>query len=241
MTLAGRTLLLTGASSGIGAHFAVVAATAGANVVLGARRTNRLYAIVAEIEAVGGKALAVAMDVADKASTVAAFDAAEAAFGPVDSVIANAGISLDTPFLEHAPEEFDALTAVNFKGVFLTVQEAARRMIAAGSKERGHGRIVIVSSITATSKAAVVQLGKVVARDWAYRGINVNCILPGYFVTVINRDWFATEGGQKQVQRFPRRRVMDIDALDPMLLYLCSDESKFVTGVGFTIDDGQSL
>jgi NAD(P)-dependent dehydrogenase (short-subunit alcohol dehydrogenase family) len=84
-------------------------------------------------------------------------------------------------------------------------------------------------------------MGKVLAREWANRGINVNSVLPGYIVTGINRDWFETEGGAKQVARFPRRRVMDIDSLDPMLLYLCSDASKFVTGTGFTIDDGQSL
>ena len=252
MTLDGRTLLLTGASSGIGAHFAGVAAAAGAQVVLGARRTDRLDAIVADIKANGGEAIAVAMDVADKASTIAAFDAAEAAFGPVDSVIANAGMSIETPFLDHTADEFDQLMAVNLKGVFLTVQEAAKRMMEAGSQSREHGRIVIVSSITAqaiepglaaysASKAAVLQMGKVLAREWARKGINVNSVLPGYIVTEINQDWFATEGGQKQVARFPRKRVMEIDSLDPMLLYLCSDASKFVTGVGFTIDDGQSL
>lgn len=250
--LNGRTLLITGASSGIGAHFAGVAAAAGAKVVLAARRTDRLESLVTAIKAKGGQAIAVAMDVADKASTVAAFNAAEATFGPVDSVIANAGMSLETPFLEHSPDEFDTLMAVNLKGVFLTVQEGAKRMIAAGSQSREHGRIVIISSITAhaiepglaaysASKAAVLQMGKVLAREWARKGICVNSVLPGYIVTEINGDWFATEGGQKQVQRFPRKRVMDIDSLDPMLLYLSSDAARFVTGTGFTIDDGQSL
>ena len=181
-----------------------------------------------------------------------AFDAAEAAFGPVDSVIANAGMGSETPFLEHSADEFDQLMAVNLRGVFLTVQEGAKRMMAAGSRERQHGRIVIISSILAqtvepgmaiysASKAALLQMGKVLAREWARQGINVNSVLPGYIVTEINGDWFNTEGGQKQVMRFPRKRVMEIDALDPTLLYLASDASKFVTGVGFTIDDGQSL
>lgn len=252
LSLKGRTLLITGASSGIGAHFSGVAAAAGARVVLGARRTDRLDAVVADIKAKGGEAIAVAMDVADKASTIAAFDAAEAAFGPVDSVIANAGMSLETPFLEHSPDEFDQLMSVNLRGVFLTVQEAAKRMMAAGSQTREHGRIVIISSVLAdmiepglaaysASKAAVRQMGKVLAREWARKGINVNSVQPGYIVTEINGDWFHTEGGQKQVQRFPRRRVMDIDSLDPTLLYLSSDASRFVTGVSFTIDDGQSL
>ena len=250
--LDGRTLLLTGASSGIGAHFAGVAAAAGANVVLGARRTDRLDVLVADIKAKGGKAIAVAMDVADKASTIAAYDAAEAAFGPVDSVIANAGMTLETPFLAHEPDEFDQIMAVNLRGVFLTVQEGAKRMMAAGSKTREHGRITIISSITAqmvepglaaysATKAAVLQMGKVLAREWARQGINVNSVLPGYIVTEINDKWLETEGGQAQVGRFPRKRVMDIDALDPTLLYLSGDASRFVTGVGFTIDDGQSL
>jgi NAD(P)-dependent dehydrogenase (short-subunit alcohol dehydrogenase family) len=250
--LEGRTLLLTGASSGIGAHFAEVAAAAGAKVVLGARRIERLDTIVAQIKAKGGAAIAVEMDVADKASTIAAFDAAEATFGPVDSVIANAGMSLETPFLNHTTDEFDQLVSVNLKGVFLTVQEAAKRMIAAGSQAREHGRVVIISSITAqavepglaaysATKAAVLQMGKVLAREWARKGINVNSVLPGYIVTEINSEWFATDGGQAQVLKFPRKRVMDIDSLDPILLYLASDASKFVTGVGFTIDDGQSL
>ncbi len=250
--LDGRTLLLTGASSGIGAHFAGVAAAAGANMVLGARRTDRLESIVADIKAKGGNAIAIPMDVADKASTIAAYDAAEAAFGPVDSVIANAGMTLETPFLAHEPDEFDQIMAVNLRGVFLTVQEGAKRMMAAGSKTREHGRITIISSITAqavepglaaysATKAAVLQMGKVLAREWARQGINVNSVLPGYIVTEINDQWFDTEGGQAQVARFPRKRVMNIDALDPTLLYLSSDASKFVTGVGFTIDDGQSL
>lgn len=250
--LDGRTLLITGASSGIGAHFAGKAAEAGAKVVLGARRTDRLQTLVAEINAKGGQALAIEMDVADQASTAAAFDAAEAAFGPVDSVIANAGMSLETPFLEHGANEIDTILGVNLKGVALTVQEAARRMIAADSKTREHGRIVIISSITAravepglalysATKAAVLQMGKVLAREWANKGINVNSVLPGYIVTEINQRWFEMEGGQKQVQRFPRRRVMPIDSLDPMLLYLCADASRFVTGAAFTIDDGQSL
>ena len=252
ISLKGRTLLITGASSGIGANFAGVAAAAGAKVVLGARRTDRLDAVVAEIKAKGGEALAVKMDVSDHASTVAAFDAAESAFGPVDSVVANAGMSLESPFLEHSGDEFDALMAVNLKGVFLTVQEAAKRMMAAGSQTREHGRVVIISSITAqavepglalysASKAAVLQMGKVLARDWARKGINVNSVLPGYIMTEINDQWLMTEGGSKMIMRFPRKRVMDIDSLDPVLLYLSSDASRFVTGVGFTIDDGQSL
>ena len=148
--------------------------------------------------------------------------------------------------------EFDQLFAVNVRGVFLTAREGARRMITQGSRERAHGRIVIISSVTAhhvavglapysASKAAVTQLGRVMARDWANKGINVNMICPGYVRTDINDEWFAGDGGKKQIASFPRRRLMDAGALDALLLYLASDASAQVTGSVFTVDDGQTL
>ena len=174
--LAGRTVMVTGASSGLGERFAFVAAANGANVVLAARRVDRLEALKRELEDSGARAIAVALDVADEASTIAAYDQAEAAFGQVDSVIANAGTNQEGLALDLAVSEFDQLFAVNVRGVFLTVREGARRMIASGSRERAHGRIVIISSITAqhvaaglapysSSKAAVTQLGRVLARE----------------------------------------------------------------------------
>jgi NAD(P)-dependent dehydrogenase (short-subunit alcohol dehydrogenase family) len=221
-------------------------------MVLAARRTDRLEKLQREIEENGGRAMAVALDVGDEASTIAAFDAAEAAFGPVDSVIANAGVSTEGPALALDMDAFAQLIGVNVRGAFLTVREGARRMIAAGSAERQHGRIVIVSSITAThvspglaiysaSKAAVLQMGKVLARDWARLGINVNMILPGYIQTELNDDFFGSEAGERFVARFPRRRLMAADDLMPMLAYLASDASRAITGAAFTLDDGQSL
>lgn len=250
--LTGRTILVTGASSGLGAAFARALAASGAKMVLAARRIDRLEALRQEIEDAGGLAVAVAMDVANEASTIAAFDAAEAAFGPVDSVIANAGVSTEGPALELGMDDFAQLIDINVRGAFLTVREGARRMIAAGSTERQHGRIVIVSSMTAThvspglaiysaSKAAVLQMGKVLARDWARLGINVNMILPGYIETELNDDFFGSEAGERFVARFPRRRLMAADDLIPMLAYLTSDASRAVTGAAFTLDDGQSL
>lgn len=250
--LNGRVALVTGASSGLGARFARLLAARGAKVVVGARRTDRLATLVAEIEAGGGAAYAVELDVADEASVIAAYDAAEERFGVVDTIIANAGTSAEGSALEVSVEALDQLMAVNVRGVFLTVREGARRLIADGSKESGRGRIMIVSSITAhsvdaglslysASKAAVLQMGKVLARDWANKGINVNVLCPGYIETEINADWFATQAGEKQVQRWPRRRIMEPEALDSMLLYLASDESKFTTGSVFTVDDGQTL
>lgn len=250
--LTGRVALVTGASSGLGERFATILAQSGAAVVLGARRTDRLEQTCADIAAQGGRAIAVAMDVADEASTIAAYDAAEAAFGTVDTIIANAGMNSEGSLLDLPVAEFDRVMAVNMRGVFLTAREGAKRLIAGGSRDHQRGRIVITASITAHkvdaglavysgSKAGVVQMGKVMARDWVRSGINVNSICPGYIKTEINGEWFETEGGAKQIAKFPRRRIMEQDELDTMLLYLSSDASAGVTGTSFTIDDGQSL
>ncbi|MGH6614604.1 SDR family NAD(P)-dependent oxidoreductase [Sphingomonas sp.] len=250
--LAGRVALVTGASSGLGARFAQVLASAGARVVVGARRTAQLADLVQAIEDKGGAALAVPMDVTDEASVIAAYDAAETRFGAVDTVIANAGMNVAGPALEVDADAIDAVMAVNVRGVFLTVREGARRMIAAGSPDNGRGRIVIISSITATaispglalyaaSKAASLQLGRTLARDWVRQGINVNILCPGYIETNLNADWFQTEGGARQIAKWPRRRLMNQDALDSALLYLSSDDSAHMTGSVMTIDDGQSL
>jgi len=250
--LRGRVVLVTGASSGIGAHFARILAGAGTKVVLAARRKEQLDQLCAEISGAGGEALAVRMDVADEASTVAAYDAAERAFGPINTVIANAGMSVPGSALGLAVDGFDQMVAVNLKGVFLTIREGARRMIAAGSAERGDGRIVIISSITArqispgmavysATKAAVEQLGRVLAKDWAGKGINVNIIAPGYIATELTDGYFDTNAGVRLKSKFARDRIMDVSALDPMLLYLCSEASAQTTGSVFNIDDGQSL
>jgi NAD(P)-dependent dehydrogenase (short-subunit alcohol dehydrogenase family) len=250
--LTGRVALVTGASSGLGENFARILAASGAKVVLAARRADRLERVCADIKAAGGDAIAVTMDVTDESSTVAAYDAAEAAFGPVTSIIANAGINIEKPIFDMTLAEFDQIYAVNQRGVFLTVREGARRLIAGGSKQSGVGRVVIIASITANSiwpglspyagtKAAVQQMGKVMARDWARLGINVNSICPGYIETEINDGFLETEQGARMVASFPRKRLEQAGDLDAMLLYLASDASAGVTGASFTIDDGQSL
>ena len=250
--LSGRTALVTGASSGLGVRFARILAAAGARVVLAARRVDRLQGLKAEIEAAGGQAFAVAMDVADEASTIAAYDAAETAFGTVDTIIANAGSGATAPITELPVAEFDQLMAVNLRGVFLTVREGGRRLMAAGSREKRHGRVVIVASIAAdvalpglaayaATKAGVRQMGRTIAREWVRQGINVNSICPGYLKTELNADWFDSEGGAMQIAGFPRRRLMGEEDLDAMLLYLSSDAAEAVTGAAFTLDDGQSL
>jgi NAD(P)-dependent dehydrogenase (short-subunit alcohol dehydrogenase family) len=247
--LAGRTALITGASSGLGATFARALAKGGARVALAARRIDLLKALEAELNADRAAALAVEMDVADEASTRAAYDRAERDLGPIDTIIANAGINAEGLAADMAIEDFDRIFAANVRGVFLTVREGARRMIA---RAEPRGRILIVSSVTATSispgtaaysasKAAVLHLGRMLAREWARYGINVNMILPGYIKTDINRDYFESEPGAKFVAKFPRRRLVEEEDLTPLVRYLCSTESGAVTGSAFTVDDGQTL
>ncbi|WP_366067626.1 SDR family NAD(P)-dependent oxidoreductase [Erythrobacter sp.] len=250
--LGGRVVLVTGASSGLGERFARIAAASGARVVAGARRIERLQQLHEEARGEGQDILPVALDVTDEASVIAAFDAAEAAFGPVDTVIANAGINIAGSALGMSIEDFDSMSHVNFRGVFLTAREGARRMIAAGSAGRGTGRILLISSITAhqvadrapiycATKAAVAQLGRALARDWAMKGINVNVLCPGYIETEMNEHAWELDGGKALLASFPRRRIMEASALDAMVLYLCSDASQQTTGSVLTIDDGQTL
>jgi NAD(P)-dependent dehydrogenase (short-subunit alcohol dehydrogenase family) len=244
--LLGRTALVTGASSGLGARFGRILADNGARVALGARRKDRLEALAAEI---GPNAAAIAMDVARETDVIAGFDAAEAALGTVDTVIANAGVDGAGLMTEMSEEEIERTLAINLKGAILTAREGARRMMTAGVTK---GRIVLVASITAfepspglvayaASKAGVVQAARSMAREWARKGVCVNTISPGYIRTAINDEWFDTESGKKQIARFPRKRLMEESGLDAPVLFLCSDAAEFVTGADFVLDDGQTL
>lgn len=247
--LAGRVALITGASSGFGEHFARLFVREGARVVIGARRVERLAALAAEL---GEAALAVALDVTDEASLIAAYDAAQARFGTVDTVIANAGVAIAGRASEVSLGDLEKVVATNFTGLYLTAREGARRMIAAGFRESERGRIVLIGSITAgltgqgdaayaATKAGVAHLGRQFAREWVRQGINVNTVQPGYIQTEIAGDWFGTKGGARQIAGFHRKRLCPIEALDAPLLFLASDASRHVTGATLTIDDGQAL
>ncbi|MEY4721859.1 MAG: 1,6-dihydroxycyclohexa-2,4-diene-carboxylate dehydrogenase [Pseudomonadota bacterium] len=248
-SLSGRTVLIAGASSGIGAGFARTCAAAGANVVLGARRRDRVEALAAQI---GGQALGVEMDVTDEASVGAAFDAAEARFGLVDGVVANAGVGVGGRSTDIAESGIRQVLDTNLLGTMLVAREGARRLIAADTRESGRGRIVLIGSITArqngtgdaiyaATKAGLAHLGRQLAREWVRQGINVNTLEPGWIATEINAEWFATERGQADIAGLHRRRLLAPGALDDMLVWLLSDRSAQVTGATFTIDDGQSL
>jgi NAD(P)-dependent dehydrogenase (short-subunit alcohol dehydrogenase family) len=251
-TLRGKTALITGASSGLGAHFAQLLAELGANIICGARRMERLDALVETIQAKGGQAKAVRLDVEDEASVIAAFDQAEASFGVPSIVIANAGTNEVGLATDISMADFDAVMSVNVRGVFLTAREGAKRMMAQGSTQSGAGRIVLIASMAglkplpglvpySVSKAAVVMMAKAMAAEWLRKGINVNALCPGYIETEINADWLGQEGGQKMVAGFPRRRVMDDQALDGAMTWLVSDAARYTTGAVVQVDDGQSL
>lgn len=248
--LTGRTALITGGSSGLGAHFARTLAAKGVKVIVGARRLDRLASLAEEIRAAGGQIEPVAMDVEDEASIIAAYDHAEKTFGVVDLIIANAGMNAQGPATDLAADELGQLLNINVRGVYLTAREGARRLIA--SPDPSRGRIILVGSVGSlrplagltaysASKAGVAMLGKGLAREWARYGVNVNTICPGWIVTELNSEWLAGEGGQKLIKTFPRRRVMNPDDLDGIVTFLASDAARTITGGVFSADDGQVL
>lgn len=248
--LAGRTVLVTGASGGLGANMARLCAQEGARVVLAARRLELVEHLAREVRADGGVALAVPLDVTDEVSVQACYDQIERELGPVNSVIANAGTELSGRATELSVIDFDQVFAVNVRGVFLTAREAARRMQALGSARTG--RIILVSSITArtcgsgicaysASKAAVSHLSRVLAKEWARSGPNVNCISPGYIDTDMTSGWFTSDPGKRHLARFPRRQLVDAAALNEAVVMLLAEASAHITGTDITIDDGQSL
>jgi len=246
--LTGRVAFVTGATSGLGRHFAKVLASAGAAVALAGRRTDRLNEVKAEIESAGGKAAAIPLDVTDAAAIAPAFDKGEAALGRIDILINNAGLSRFGLSLDLTAADFDAVIATNLRAPFLLAAEFARRLIAA----KREGKIVNIASIGAfrvlpgvtpycTSKAGLAMLTQCLAREWVNKGINVNALCPGYVETELNDDWFRSEKGQKQIAGFPRKRLAMETDLDGMLLLLCSDAARTITGSLLTVDDGQSL
>ncbi len=242
--LTGKTALVTGASQGLGAGFATTLARAGAKVALAARQTGKLAELQRAIEAAGGSAHAVAMDVTDAASVRAGFDAAEAALGPVDVLVNNAGIAIPKPFLEVTEDDWDAVVDTNLKGCFLAGQEAARRM--AG---RGGGSIINIASVLGqqvighlasycASKAGLIHLTKSMGLELARVGVRVNALAPGYVETPINAEFFHGPAGEKLVKGIPQRRLGQPDDLDGALLLLASDASRYMTGTVVTVDGG---
>ncbi|CAM8627877.1 FabG Dehydrogenases with different specificities (related to short-chain alcohol dehydrogenases) [Oxalobacteraceae bacterium] len=252
VNLNGKVALVTGASSGLGARFAKILAEAGAQVVLAARRVERLKELRAEIESNGGAAHLVALDVTDYASIKSAIAHAETEAGPIDILINNSGVSSTQRLVDVTPEDYRQVMDTNLQGAFFVAQEAAKRMIlrAKGDPTRQH-RIINIASVAGLrvlsqigvycmSKAGVVQMTKAMALEWGRHGINVNAICPGYIETEINREYFQSEGGQKLIDMLPRKRIGHPEDLDGLLLLLSADESRFINGAIITADDGMA-
>ena len=235
--VAQETILITGASQGLGRQFARVLAAHGAAVVLAARQTAKLKSLEDEIKAKGGRAAAVAMDVTDTASIGRAIDAAEAALGPITVLVNNAGIAIEKVAVEQTEADWDAVIGANLKGAYFLATEVARRMIA---RKKG-GNIVNIASVLGfgvmkflspytISKAGIVQATKAMALELAGNNIRINAIAPGYIDTEMNHEFWTTEGGERLIKRIPQRRVGAESDLDGAILLLASKASRYMTG-----------
>ena len=242
--LKGKRALVTGASSGLGQHFGRVLASAGAEVVLAARRKEALDRLVDEIVSNGGRASAVMLDVTSSDSINAALDAA----GPLDVLVNNAGVTNTKPVLDQTEADFDFIMGTNLKGGFLMVTEVARRMRDAGTE----GSIVNIASILglrqggqvspyAISKAATIQMTKQLALELARHNIRVNALAPGYVATELNDAFFESDAGKALIKRIPQRRLADLTDLDGPLVLLAANASRYMTGAVIAVDGGHLL
>ena len=246
--LTGEVALVTGASSGLGRRFSKTLAAHGVKVGIAARRTDRLARLKSDIEAAGGQAVAVTLDVADPGQVAPAFDQLESAFGTATLVVNNAGLAIQKMALDMTREDWRRIMDVNLDGVWHVAQEGAKRMAEAGRQ----GSIINIASLLAlrvaktlsayaVSKAAVKQLTEALALEFARHGIRVNAIAPGYVLTEINREFFDTVQGRELIKSIPQRRIAEPEDLDGTLLLLASKASGFMTGSTIIIDGGQAL
>ena len=244
-SLAGQRALVTGSSSGLGKHFALTLARAGAHVAVAARRKDKLAAVVTEIAATGGHAIAVEMDVTDRSSVCAALDMIQSSMGVIDIVVNNAGVTNSKPPLDFNDEDWQAVIDTNLTGAWIVAQETSRRMIAANVS----GSIINITSILATrvagalspyaaSKAALKQLTHSFALELARNNIRVNSIAPVYIATDLNRDFLQGELGEKLKARIPSRRFGELENLDGALLLLASNAGAYMTGSEIVVDGG---
>jgi NAD(P)-dependent dehydrogenase (short-subunit alcohol dehydrogenase family) len=245
--LAGRVALVTGASSGLGQQFARALADNGAAIALVARRADRLEAFRAELEKSGARVIAIAADVNNAEDRVRAFDEAEKAFGTVTILVNNAGVAQKSVrATDVTPEEWRRVLSTDLDAVFYWAQEAARRMVAAQKP----GAIINIASVLglgvakgvaayAVAKAAVVQTTKALAVELAFKGVRVNALAPGWFVTEINGDYLESEAGAKLKRDIPMGRFGQTGDLDGALLLMASDAGAYMTGATIVVDGGQ--
>lgn len=249
LDIKGRTILVTGASSGLGRHFAALLVRHGARVAAAARRVSRLDELATEVQEESGLLLPVELDVTSTGSIDAAINRVEENLGSIDAIVNNAGIAVQGKALEATEADFDAMFDTNVRGAFFLARRCAARMIERGSG----GAIVNIASaaglipmpqLTAygMSKAAVVHMTKSLAKEWARHRINVNAICPGYIATDINSEFFSSEAGHRMVERFPRKRIGEPADLDAALLMLLAPKaSNYITGAVLSVDDGYIL
>lgn len=247
-SLKGKVALISGASSGLGEHIAEMLADKGVAVVCAARRMDLLQNLADRINAKGGKALAVAMDVTERNSVKAAFDAAEKEFGTPDIVVCNAGATGRQPFLEMEEANWDHVLNVNIKGVFNVGQEGAQRLVAADKP----GNIINISSICAVSsfkglthysasKAAVNQLTRVMGHELAEHNIYVNALAPGFLHTDLVADYYETPQGKIDLANLPLGRAGELSELDGIILLLASNAASYMSGSVVTADAAHSV
>lgn len=243
--MAGQVALVTGASGGLGRHFAKVLASHGARVVAAARRMDELEETVEIIRDAGGSATWVLMDVTDRESVELAFTSAEDVYGPVTVVVNNAGVANRGDFLHAEEEGWQQVIDINLSGVFRVAQVAAQRMAAA----KCGGAIVNISSILGlrvtkgvaaycATKGSVAHMTKALALELADHGIRVNALAPGYYETDINRNYLKSTLGQKLIARIPMQRTGEYHELNAPLLLLASDAGSYMTGVVIPVDGG---
>jgi NAD(P)-dependent dehydrogenase (short-subunit alcohol dehydrogenase family) len=246
--LEGKVALVTGASSGLGYHFAQVLGDAGARVVIAARRTEKLSELSAILTAASVDHLVLSLDVTQVDKIAEAFDTCEQAGFAIDILVNNAGINVPKASLDMTPADYDQIFDTNTKAAFFMACEAARRMVARGVE----GRIINIASVGAQnvltgltvycmSKSAIAMMTRSLAREFARQNININGICPGYIETEINDFWWKTDAGQKQIKAWPKRRLGNPDDLDGALLLLSGPAGKGMTGTLITVDDGQYI
>ncbi len=246
--LSGKAAIVTGAGSGLGRHFALMLARAGASVAALGRDPAKLDGVVKEIEAFDGRAIAAKVDVLDRASILQAIATAETELGPIAILVNNAGITVHKPLLDQSEDDWDMVLDTNLKGAWLMAQETARHMV-----RLGHGgSIVNIASVLGlraaggvpgyvAAKAGLVHLTRAMAQELARHKIRVNALCPGYFATEMTRAFLASPEGEKLIKTIPQRRVGDAGDLEGPLLLLASDAGAYMTGSVIVIDGGLSV
>ncbi len=239
----GRIALVTGASRGIGEAIAKRLASEGATVLAAARTADALARVVSEIEAAGGRASALALDLADPGSIEAAVKSALAAHGEIHVLVNNAGVTEDNLILRMSREAWDRVLATNLTGVFLLTQAVVKGMV-----RKRYGRIVNVTSVVglmgnagqvnyAASKAGLVGLTMSVARELASRNITCNAVAPGFIATAMT-DKMTDDAKSKMTGQIPLERLGAPDDVAAAVAYLASEDAAYVTGTVVNVSGG---